>query len=223
MSVSMVPPTIVQNVYEAIRAEIVSGELRPGDPVVEAALSERFGISKTPVREALIRLRRDGLVESAPHRVTRVVTPTVSDIVHVCQLREWIEPPICAECAQDPSAELVARLEDSIDTAERALDESDIETYGDSIRRFTDQLLASSGNHYAVQALQRIHGVLALIANISRETPGRRRRSIDEHRAIVEAIKAQDPDRTAEATRMHLRSIADDSIKAVQHLLEERA
>jgi len=223
MSVSMVPPTIVQNVYEAIRAAIVSGEMKPGDPLVEAALSERFGISKTPVREALIRLRRDGLVESAPHRVTRVVTPTASDIVHVCQLREWIEPQICAECAQDPSAELVARLEDSIDTAERALDASDVETYGDSIRRFTDQLLASSGNHYAVQALQRIHGVLALIANISRETPGRRRRSIDEHRAIVEAIKVRDPDRTAEATRMHLRSIADDTIKAVQHLLQERA
>jgi DNA-binding GntR family transcriptional regulator len=74
-----------------------------------------------------------------------------------------------------------------------------------------------------VQALERLHGVLALIANISRETPGRRRRSIDEHRAIVEAIKVRDPDRTAEATRMHLRSIADDSIKAVQHLLKERA
>ena len=171
---SIVPLTIVQSVYDALRHAIVSGEMKPGDPLVEAVLSERFGISKTPVREALIRLRRDGLVESAPHRVSRVLTPTVDDIHQVCQLREWIETQICAECAMGASAELVAELDDSIDMAERALEEGDVEMYGDYIRRFTDQLLETSTNRYAVQALRSVHNVLALIANISRETPGRR-------------------------------------------------
>jgi DNA-binding GntR family transcriptional regulator len=221
---SIVPPTIVQSVYEAIRTAIVTGEMRPGEPLVENVLSERYGISKTPVREALIRLRRDGLVESAPHRVTRVVTPTEEDILHVCQLREWIETPICAECARDPSQELLEELERSIDEAERALDESDDELYRAPIRRFTDQILACTENEYAVQALQRLRNILDLIANISRGTPGRRKRSIDEHRAILAALQAKDPERATEGVRVHLRSIAHDSIEAVQllHVEEPR-
>ena len=218
---SIAPPTIVQSVYDTIRAAIVSGDMKPGDPLVEAVLAERYGISKTPVREALIRLRRDGLVESRPHRVTRVATPTVSDILQASQLREWIETQIWMECAREPSPELLDELEDSIDTAERALEESDPERYGDSIRRFTDRVLSSSDNPYAVQALQRLRNVLDLIANVSRQTPGRQRRSIEEHRAIMEALKAQDPDGTAQAVRLHLRSIARDSIDAVQLLARE--
>jgi GntR family transcriptional regulator, rspAB operon transcriptional repressor len=215
---SIVPPTIVESVYDAIRSSIVNGELKPGDPLVEAVLSERFGISKTPVREALIRLRRDGLVENAPHRVTRVVTPTVADIKQVCQLREWIETQIWAECAQNPSEGLLIDLRRSVDNARCGLDDDDTLLYGESIRRFTDQVLESTDNSYAVQALQRLRNVLDLIANISRETPGRRARSIEEHCVILAAIEAHDPDATRCAVSKHLRSIASDSIEAVKLL-----
>jgi GntR family transcriptional regulator, rspAB operon transcriptional repressor len=218
---STIPPTIVQSVYDTIRAAIVNGEMKPGDPLVEATLSERFGISKTPVREALIRLRRDGLVESAPHRVTRVVTPTVGDIRQACQLREWIETRICATCAERPSDALLAGLRESIQTAERALAESDGAAYGESIRRFTDQLLASSDNHFAVQALQRLRNILDLIGNISRGAPGRHARSIDEHRAILAAVEARDPERAAAAVSAHLHSIARDCEDAVHVLVAQ--
>jgi DNA-binding GntR family transcriptional regulator len=196
--------------------------MRPGDPLVEAVLAERYGISKTPVREALIRLRRDGLVESRPHRVTRVATPTVADILQVSQLRTWIETQIWAECAKEPPPELLMDLEESIATATAALEEGDVERYGDSIRRFTDRVLSQSGNQYAVQALQRLRNILDLIANIARETPGRQRRSVEEHNAIVEALRARDPEATAAAVRLHLDSIARDSIEAVELLAEDR-
>jgi GntR family transcriptional regulator, rspAB operon transcriptional repressor len=219
---SIVPPTIVQSVYEAIRTEIVSGTLKPGDPLVEAVLSEHFGTSKTPVREALIRLRRDGLVESAPHRMTRVVTPTESDIRQVCQLREWIETQIWAEYAQEPAPDVLASLAESIEAAESALDDPDVAHFGDSIRDFTDVMLEATRNRYAAQALQRLRNILDLIGNISRETPGRLKRSVEEHRAILEALEGRDPQRTAEAVSAHLRSIARDSIEAVRHLATER-
>jgi DNA-binding GntR family transcriptional regulator len=77
------------SVYEAVREGIISGDLRPGDPLVEAQLSADLGISKTPVREALIRLARDGLVVQELHRRSRVATPTVEDVRQACEVRRW--------------------------------------------------------------------------------------------------------------------------------------
>src|SRR4051794_28499475 len=93
-SAKLQPQALDAAAYKAIRDRIVSGELRPGDPLVEAQLSAEFGISKTPVREALIALGRDGLVTQVPHHVTRVATPRSEDIREVCQLRTWLEGEI---------------------------------------------------------------------------------------------------------------------------------
>jgi DNA-binding GntR family transcriptional regulator len=211
--------SLEQEVYAAVRQSILDGDLQPGDPLVEAQLSEQFGISKTPVREALIRLKRDGLVESAPHRMNRVATPTREDIVHACELREWIETQLAAAIAQDPSEELLRGLKESIEAAEGGLKALDDHAYVEAIRRFSDLLVQSSGNRYAVEALERLRNTLSLIANVSRRAPSRRKRSIEQHRRIYRAIRRRDPAAAAEATREHLRSIEDDSLEALtQHL-----
>jgi DNA-binding GntR family transcriptional regulator len=68
-----------------------------------------------------------------------------------------------------------------------------------------------------------MRNVLSLIANVSQVAPGRRERSIEEHRAILEAIRARDPDAAAEATRAHLRSIEADSMRAIAEVREPKA
>lgn len=210
--------SLEEAVYEAIRNEILGGELVPGDPLVEAQLSERFGISKTPVREALIRLKRDGLADGTLHRTTRVATPTSDDIHQVCEIRAWIETQLAANAAAKPSKQLLRRLEASISDAERALESDDDRAYVKAIRSFSDELIRATDNHYAVQFLERLRDRLALIANASRGVAGRRRRSIDEHRAIFEAIRRRDPEAAAAATRVHLSSIEADSLAAVARL-----
>ena len=204
--------------YEAIRNEITRGVLRPGDPVVESQLSERFGISKTPVREALIRLKRDGLVEATPHRVNRVATPTASDIHQACEVRVWIESALAAQCARAGTPEVLDQLGETIDLAHQALENGDADAYGDAVRQFSDLIVESSGNRYAEDALERLRNVLNLIAHIARKTAGRRERSIKEHIAIFEAIKAGDPDAAKSATRAHLESIEQDSLNALNQL-----
>jgi DNA-binding GntR family transcriptional regulator len=213
--------SLEERVYDELRDAIVAGEFRPGDTLVEAQLSRRFGISKTPVREALIRLKRDGLVDSPLHRVNRVATPTPADIHEACEVRTWIEAEIAARCAQAPTPELLRQLEASIDETTRALTSGDVEVYGRAIRRFSDVLAAAASNRYAVEALDRLRNVLILIAHISRETPGRRQRSIDAHRVIYEAIKRRDREAAAEATRRHLASIEADSLRALSDLTAE--
>jgi DNA-binding GntR family transcriptional regulator len=212
--------SLEERVYDELRDAIVAGEFRPGDPLVEAQLSQRFGISKTPVREALIRLKRDGLVDSPLHRVNRVATPTPTDIRQACEVRTWIESALAARCAQDPSRRLLSELERSIEEASQALEAGDAGAYGRAVRRFSDVIVAAAENRYATEALDRLRNVLILIAHIARETPGRRERSIDEHRLIYDAIQRRDPAAAAEATRRHLSSIEVDSLHALQELAE---
>jgi DNA-binding GntR family transcriptional regulator len=212
--------SLEERVYDELRDAIVAGEFRPGDPLVEAQLSQRFGISKTPVREALIRLKRDGLVDSPLHRVNRVATPTPTDIRQACEVRTWIESALAARCAQNPSLRLLRDLERSIQEASQALEAGDAGAYGRAVRRFSDVIVAAAENRYATEALERLRNVLILIAHIARETPGRRERSIEEHRRIYDAIQRRDPAAAAEATRRHLSSIEADSLHALQELAE---
>jgi DNA-binding GntR family transcriptional regulator len=213
--------SLEERVYDALRDAIVAGEFRPGDPLVEAQLSVRFGISKTPVREALIRLRRDGLVAAELHRVNRVATPTAEDIRQACEARMWIESALAACSAENPSDELLETLARSIEEADEALASSDPARYGEAVRQFSDAIVAASENHYAQDFLERLRNVLALIAHMSREVQGRQSRSIDEHRAIFDAISGRDPARAAEATRIHLASIERDSLNALAQHVDE--
>lgn len=210
---ALISRSLEEEVYDEILNSIISGEFQPGDSLVEARLSEQFGISKTPIREALIRLKRDGLVESAPHHKNRVTTPTEADVRQACEVREWIECRVAARCAEGSDEALLAKLRESIETAETALRASDEPAYLQAIREFSELLVEAHGNRYASRVLNTMNNVLTFIANISRGTAGRRKRSIDEHRAIYEAIAAGDSKGAAEATARHLHSIEADSLQ----------
>jgi DNA-binding GntR family transcriptional regulator len=210
--------SLEESVYEAVRESIISGELRPGDPLVEAQLSADLGISKTPVREALIRLARDGLVVQELHRRSRVATPTADDVRQACEIRRWVEAEIAAQAARDPSDELIEQLEEGISDSERALKHRDTRRWAEAIGAFTDTLVEYSGNRYGAELLERMRNVLSLIANVSQVAPGRRARSIEEHRAILDAIRRRDPEAAAEATRAHLRSLEEDSMHALEQV-----
>src|SRR6476660_2939316 len=142
-------------VCDALRERILSGELRPGDPLVEAQLSTEFGVSKTPVREALIALGRDGLVDQVPYHVTRVATPVQADINEACEVRGWLEGEIAARAAAAGDPELFAALSESIEDSRRALERNDLHAYTGAIEAFSDLLLEASGNRFGVEFVQR--------------------------------------------------------------------
>ncbi|MBS1894574.1 MAG: GntR family transcriptional regulator [Actinobacteria bacterium] len=205
-------------VQEAIRGRILEGDLRPGDPLVEAQLSAEFGISKTPVREALIALGRDGLVDQVPHHVTRVATPVAADITHACELRGWLEGEIAAERAVKDASDLHSALRKTIRDARAALKADDVHAYTEAVEAFSDVLIQDADNRYAREVIQRLRNILALTANVAQRTAGRRRRSIDEHAKILKAMVGEDPDGTRAAIREHLRSIEKDALAALAAL-----
>lgn len=201
------PRSLEREVYDALREEILIGARSPGEPLIEAQLSADLGVSKTPVREALIRLQRDGLVEITPYRGARVAMPSERDVHQACEVRTWIETQIARQIAEQASPELLRQLEENIEATDDALNRNDREGFVTTVLGFSELLLDASGNRYAKQVVESLRNVLALIANASRTTPGRARESIEEHRAIHAALAAGDPDAAEQATRAHLESI----------------
>jgi DNA-binding GntR family transcriptional regulator len=212
----ILPSQLEHRVYERLRDEIVSGALRPGEQLVEARIAEDLGVSKTPVREALIRLQRDGLVEIEPYRGARVLEPSAQDIREILELRGLLECQIARDLARRRPAEVLAALEASIAKSKAGLESGRTRDLLDGLTEFSDIQAEACGNSRMAKLLVDLRSVLLLIGKTSLRAPGREARSISEHEAILAAIVAGDSEAAARTTADHIRSIERDSLGAIQ-------
>ena len=208
----ILPAQLERRVYERIRDEIISGTLRPGEQLVEARIAEELGVSKTPVREALIRLQRDGLVEIEPYRGARVLRPSEQDVQEILELRLLLESQIARELALSRPPAVLDALEGSVRQSKQAAQSGEMQLLLDSLTSFSDIQTEACGNSRMAKLLVDLRSVLLLIGTTSRRVPGRDQRSIAEHEAILAAFRAGDPEAAVEATARHIRSIEHDSI-----------
>jgi DNA-binding GntR family transcriptional regulator len=194
-------------VYAALRDAIVSAELEPGQRLSENELALRLAVSRTPIREALVRLRDDRLVEIVPQLgtyVTRISRSSVADAQFVRESLECAAVRRAAEVAGDDDiavlAALVRRQEETRDA--QAFDRFYV--FDDELHRAMCEL---SGHGIAWTLSQRAGGHLNRVRRLSLPLPTYIGEMIEEHRAVVEAIAAHDPDAAEEALRHHLRMV----------------
>jgi DNA-binding GntR family transcriptional regulator len=209
----ILPSQLERRVYERLRDEIVSGLLRPGEQLVEARIAADLGVSKTPVREALIRLQRDGLVEIEPYRGAHVVEPSAEDVREILELRLLIESQIARDLAERQPVDILDALGASVAESRAAFEAGDSQRLLGAITEFSDVLAGSCDNSRMVKLLADLRSVLLLIGNTSLRAPGREARSIAEHERIIEALRAGDADAAAAATADHIHSIERDSLQ----------
>ncbi len=140
------PKSLTDMAIESIRASIVEGRLALGEQLSEAALALALGISKTPVREALLQLRGDGLVDIHPQRGTYVFKVDHDDVVQICRFREILESAALAEAMAHDCAGLLAELEVNLKTpkTKRPPPELDADFHGIVMRRSRNEYLRSA-------------------------------------------------------------------------------
>ncbi|MEM9795315.1 MAG: GntR family transcriptional regulator [Pseudomonadota bacterium] len=177
------------------------GEFRPGDRLVESELADRFGVSRTPVREALQRLETQSLL-TRDGRSLIVATLDHDQMAELYAVRTELEA-LAARLAAQHAADEEIRVLAAMVEEDRAL-LGDTQALARANRRFHGQIHLASHNRYLVQQLGQVHRHMALMATTSLAAEGRGEVALAEHRAIVEAIAARDGDRAAEALRQHL-------------------
>ncbi|HVW17851.1 MAG TPA: GntR family transcriptional regulator [Solirubrobacteraceae bacterium] len=194
-------------VYEALRGAIVSAELEPGRRLSENELAERLGVSRTPVREALIRLRDDRLVEIVPQLGTFVSHISDAGVQDAQFIRESLECSAIRLAAQRADRADVAALEGLIRRQEEVSAEHDFDRFYLLDDELHGALCELSGHGVAWSLAQRANGHLNRIRRLSLPQPHFLGEMVAEHRAVVEAVGRGEPDAAEAALRHHLRMV----------------
>lgn len=197
-------------VYEALRAAIVAVELEPGQQISENELADALGVSRTPVREALARLRDDQLVQIVPQLGTFVSRISVAGVDDAQFLREALECSAIRLAAERADAVDVAVLRGQIARQEAARDAGDADLFFDLDDELHSTLCELSGRPIAWAIVERANGHLNRVRRLSLAEPRYLAEMVFEHRAVVDAVADGDPDAAEAALRHHLRMVLSD-------------
>ena len=199
-------------VYERLRQEIIDFTLAPGAPLREAELSQRLGVSKTPLREALVRLQRDRLVELIPYKGAVVSGYSRQDLASIYQLRELLEGSCARDAAQGASPDDLAELTTVIRGTKDALAEGDRDLIVSLFYTFDDVIYRQTRNPYISDLIEGLHAHLYRIGQLTVMIPGRLERSAQQHEVIYEAILRREPSEAEQRMREHIISVMVDQL-----------
>ncbi|MGW4205194.1 GntR family transcriptional regulator [Streptomyces sp. NPDC004726] len=193
-------PSRTQYVLDAVRRAILAGRLRPGQALVETELAGRFGVSKTPVREALKTLAGTGLVVMSQYRGVTVRTVDAAMAHQVYDVRLLLEPEALRRTVErdaglDAADEALAAADRAADGAERSLAD----------RRFHRALYAPCGNPLLVRMLDDVRDQAALVAAVAWAAGPSWEREAAEHREILRLARSGDGKTAARALHEHIR------------------
>ena len=194
-------------VYAALREAIVSTELEPGRQLSENELAELLGVSRTPVREALARLRDERLVAIVPQLGTFVTLISTGSVADAAFVREALETSAIRLAAERAKANSLEAIQANLAAQDRAVETSDADAFDqldDDLHRMLCEL---SGHEIAWWLSRRANGQLDRVRRLSLPEPGYLGEMVAEHRAVVAAVAAGDADQAEQALRHHLRMV----------------
>ncbi|MER7245301.1 GntR family transcriptional regulator [Kribbella sp. NPDC000426] len=192
------------SVANALRAAVISGELKPGEVYSAPTLGARFGVSATPVREAMLDLVREGLVISLRNKGFRVTEVSDEDLDNVAAVRQLIEPPTIRDVVPAiPAADYprLRRLAEDIVVAAQA---GDLIAYIEADRVFHVTLLAYSGNQKLVDVVSDLRSQTRLLGLTPLVESGRLLPSATEHHELMDLVEAGDGEGAEQLMRRHI-------------------
>lgn len=199
-----------KDAYELILEAIDIGLYKPGDRLVESELAERFGVSRTPIREALQRLETQSLL-ARDGRSLIVASLDHNQLAELYVVRAELEGLAASLAAQHAAPEEIRVLREMVEDDRQRLD--DPAALARSNRRFHKQLHLASHNRYLVQQLDLVHRTMALLATTSLAAEGRSEKAVGEHDAIVSALEARDRDGAHAALKTHISTAFETRLK----------
>jgi DNA-binding GntR family transcriptional regulator len=201
------PRTVAGHVAERLRAGIVAGEREPGSKLRQVEIAQRYGVSTTPVREALAMLQREGLVRLHPQRGAVVFLPSVEDLREHYEIRAALEALAAARTAEVFEPAWAPPLESLLDVMRTGPPAA---RYIALNQRFHTTLYEHCGRRRLVEMIAGLRDASSAYLHIYRAAADFPVERLDgEHREILAACMARDPARAAEATRTHLTNTVE--------------
>ena len=203
-------------VFNAIENAILDGEYKDGDSLNELKLSKELGVSRTPVREALMQLELEGLVRNIPNKGAVVVGVTEQDTHDIYEIRIRIEGLASRLCAENITDDELHALEQIVDLQEFYLMKNDTEQIWRLDGDFHKIIYDASRSRPLRFTLSNFHNYIKKARDISMHTEGRAEKTVAEHRAILDAIKMRDGELAEELTARHISNAEDNIFRSTE-------
>lgn len=196
--------SLEERVFLTLEDEILSGKLAFGSSLGEIALSERLGVSRTPVRAALVRLAEDGLIRSVPNKGSVVMGISKEDLIDIYEIRIRLEGLASRTAAGRISEKGLRALCESVELAEFYISKKDTERLRELDSEFHETIYGETGNRLLCKTLSELHRKIKSYRKISISSEERLIKSVCEHREIYEAIAAGDAELADRLTSSHI-------------------
>ena len=189
--------------YSRIRAAIRGGSLTPGERLTETDLAARFGVSRTPVRQAIARLEAEGLLTHEARRGLTVTRPDHQQVVELYVMREVLEGAAARLAAQHASETEIAAMTEIVEREPTVF--ADAAALATENQRLHGLLYLAAHNRYLLRSLEQLGATMSLLPSLLTRD-GRAEQAHAEHRAILQAIRVRDGDAAEAAARTHARA-----------------
>lgn len=201
---------------EAIRSAILKGQLAPGAELREAALGAQLGLSRTPIREALLSLQAAGLVETTRGRVARVRELAFDEVVAAYELRAVVEGFAARLAATRTTPEALVAMRESCRRFEDLLDNEDASLLGKENEIFHGLIHANCGNVLIAPMTRQLIEMPLVYSAYATYTPDRRRLSHRQHEMILDALERRDEEAAQRIMEQHITDAGEAAIRLVR-------
>lgn len=196
--------SVADQIYAALRQNILQGSYAPGQRVVEAQVAKLFAVSRAPVREAVNRLLKEGLLEARTHQGPSVVNLTPSAMRDLYELRAAIESLAIRKITARANILDVGPLRDCIAKMETCADQGDLAGVVDAEMQFHQKLRELSGNSYVISMGHHLDGIVRTALTKDNESYASLHEVVEEHRPVIDAILKGDPEAAAHILTKHI-------------------
>jgi DNA-binding GntR family transcriptional regulator len=211
------PKSLASRVADRLREALVGGEFMLGEMIAEEALATRFGVSRTPVREALNQLQLQGLVVVKPQRGSFVFQPTEADVTALCEFRCLVEPHAARLAWQHQREATVATLQAALSEMKAARKARDAVRYGRADTRLHEAFFEHCGNPYLQAAYATAATKIATLRNhLSAPADVLQPRGFEQHSALLTHFGAGDFTAFDALMRLHVTGTRDSYLRSLQ-------
>ncbi len=194
-------------VYEELKRRIMTGKITPHTRMMEVDLAEDMGVSRTPVREAIRKLEKEGLVTIEPRKGAYASDISAEDMVNVLTVREELEALAAGIAASRITGEQISRMEHLTDLYAQAIEANDTAAIIDYDEQFHQAIVSVTDNRTLIQFVSNLQELVLRFRYLYYEDFSRYRNMPEEHHHIIDALKSGDEKRASEVVREHIHSL----------------
>ena len=207
--------SLEERVYSLLFEQILSGEIEKGTALTEIALSEKLGVSRTPIRAAIRRLAEDGVVQLSANRGAVAIGVSEEDLVDIYEIRVRLEGLASRTAAQRMTDAEKKALRESVELAEFYISRGDNDKLRELDTSFHRIIYEACGNRLLAKTLSELHAKIKDYRSVALSVPGRLQSSVEEHKNILLAIETGNADEADRLTSGHIEAALQNLISSI--------